>query len=115
VADRSIVWPDRASYGWQLELLEGLETFLIWMADKVKIQVNEAFISDTREVKIQVQTGGKWIDFYSEFKEMLNYVGVGFHGMAEAEIKIDGDKIVNSPKFDGYIDEIKISSIAKEI
>ena len=29
----------------------------------MKIKVEEAFISDQRDVKIQVTTGGPWIDF----------------------------------------------------
>lgn len=34
--------------------------------------------------------------FYGEFKAMLNYLEVGFNGMAEAKIMIEGDKIVLS-------------------
>lgn len=34
--------------------------------------------------------------FYGEFKAMLDYLGVGFKGMSDVKIMIDGDKIVLS-------------------
>lgn len=32
-------------------------------------------------------------DFYNEFKDALDYLGVGFAGMVDANVVLDGDKV----------------------
>lgn len=32
-------------------------------------------------------------DFYEEFKAALDYLGVGFRGMDEAQVQLDGSKL----------------------
>ena len=35
-------------------------------------------------------------EFYYEFKQALNFLGVGFHGMSEVEMTVEHDKVVLS-------------------